>query len=135
MDSFVVSASTDTGRGLADISLQALTDVNDELDADLQKAIHAGANKSRTWLRGNAPKDTEDYAKDFRTVFTDREGHHEGTVYSDKHYPLTHLLEDGHNAHNQYGGPYGFVNPADPDHHMQRAQDVGVAEIERRLGT
>jgi len=134
VDDFVVSASADTGRGLADISLRALADVNSELDDELKSAIHGGTNKARTWLRGNAPKDSGDYAKDFRTSFSDEDGHHEGTVYSDKHWQLTHLIEDGHDAYNQYGGPYGYVDPAEPQHHMQKAQEVGTSEIEHRLG-
>lgn len=134
MADIVVKAKADSGKGLADVSLRALAEVNSALGADLRKAIRAGLSKSRTWLRGNAPKDTGDYAGDFRTSFKDGDGHCEGTVYNDKHWQITHLLEDGHDSWNQYGGPYGEVAPADPEHHMQRAQDVGVTEIKRRLG-
>lgn len=134
MADYVVKASADSGRGLADVSLRALANVNAQLGGELRKAVRAGTSKARTWLRGNAPKRTGDYAGDFRTSFKDGDGHCEGTVYNDKHWQLTHLLEDGHDSKNQYGGSYGEVGPADPEHHMQRAQDVGTAEIKRRLG-
>lgn len=48
--------------------------------------------------------------KHYRSCFTTRKtGDLEQTLWNRK-YPLSHLLEDGHQVYNQYGGPYA-INP------------------------
>lgn len=106
-----------------------------ELDDELKEAMHDTGRVTRAYLRGNSPRDSGDYAKDWRFATTDRDGHHEVVVKNEHHYQLTHLLEDGHNIRNEKGGPVlGWVEPAKPDHHIERAYEVGKAELERRLG-
>lgn len=131
---YKVSASDTSGSQFMQAHQEILDSVNAELDAELQEAIHDGAKQTRTYLRGNSPKDTGDYAKDWAVNNTDRDGHHEGTVYNRKHYQLTHLLMDGHESKNQYGGPYGHVDPAEPQGYMDRAQQAGLDAISKRLG-
>ena len=71
---------------------QILGEINDELDAELKAAVRSGAQAARTFLRGNSPKQSGDYARDWACDYSDREGHHEAVVKNRHHYQLTHLL-------------------------------------------
>ena len=42
--------------------------------------------------------------------------------------------ENKHKIRNQYGGPYGFVESAEPEHHLQRAQERGLRRLNQLLG-
>lgn len=130
-DQFVVNA-----RDADFVALhgQIFGEISDELDAELKDAIHSGAQAARTFLRGNSPKDTGDYARDWACDYSDRDGHHEAVVKNRHHYQLTHLLEDGHKSKNQYGGPYGTVPPAQPANHIELASRHGEEAISRKLG-
>ena len=131
-DDYVVQAGSNTG--LAEVSLGVLAEFNEILDDGLGAAIHEVGKSTRTDLRSNSPKDTGAYSRSWGCDFSDKEGHHEAVVANRKHWQKTHLLEDGHDAKNQYGGPYGHVDPADPEHHLQRAQERGVRKLEQLLG-
>lgn len=109
-------------------------DINAELDAELEDVMHDAGKAARSYLRGNSPKDTGAYSRSWGVSSSDRDGHHEVTVHNRKHYQLTHLLEDGHEAKNQYGGPYGFVDPATPEGHIAKADEAGKRVIAERLG-
>lgn len=52
------------------------------------------------------------------------------TVYNEKHYRLTHLLEDGHASANQYGGGYGTVPAYE---HIEPIEKKFIKEFEQRL--
>lgn len=131
-DDYVVQAGSNTG--LAEVSLGVLAEFNEILDDGLGAAIHEVGKSTRTDLRSNSPKDTGAYSRSWGCDFSDKEGHHEAVVANRKHWQITHLLEDGHDTKNQYGGPYGHVDPADPEHHLQRAQERGVRKLEQLLG-
>ena len=130
-DQYVVNA-----RDADFVSLHAemFAEFNQELDEDLKDALHSGAAAARTFLRGNSPKQTGEYARDWACEYDDRDGHHEAVVKNRSHYQLTHLLEDEHESKNQYGGPYGKVPPAKPEHHIQRAAERGEEVIDKKLG-
>ncbi len=113
-------------------------EVNAELNAELQEAVHEGGKVARSNLRSNSPKSEGggEYARSWGCDFTDRYGHHEVAVVNRKHWPLTHLLTDGHRSFNQYnkgGDPYGDVDPADANY-VNEAADAGLRVIEQKLG-
>lgn len=130
-DQFVVNARD---ADFVTLHGQMFGEINDELDAELKDALHSGAAASRTYLRGNSPKQTGDYARDWACDYSDREGHHEAVVKNRHHYQVTHLLEDGHKIRNQYGGPYGTVGPAQPEHHIELAAKRGEEVVMQKLG-
>lgn len=130
-DQFTASAG---GDEFVAIHGQIFGEINDELDAELKDAIRSGAAAARTFLRGNSPKQTGDYARDWACEYSDRDGHHEAIVMNRHHYQITHLLEDGHKIRNQYGGPYGTMGPAQPEHHIELASKRGEEAINKKLG-
>ena len=52
------------------------------------------------------------------------------TIHNKKKYQLTHLLEDGHETYNQYGGPYRRT-PAHP--HIDEVEKVVVEQYETEV--
>lgn len=132
-DDYVVQAGSNTG--LAEVSLGVLAEFNELLDDELGAAIHEVGKSTRTDLRSNSPKDTGSYSRSWGCDFSDKEGHHEAVVVNRKHWQITHLLEDGHDIKNRKGGPtLGHVGPADPEHHLQQAQERGIRKLEQLLG-
>ena len=129
---YVVQAGSNSG--LAEVSLGVLAEFNEILDDELGAAIHEVGKSTRTDLRSNSPKQTGAYSRSWACDYSDKEGHHEAVVANRKHWQITHLLEDGHDIKNQYGGPYGHVGPADPEHHLQQAQERGIRKLEQLLG-
>ena len=130
---YVVQAGSNSG--LAEASLAALAELNDELDIELQDAIHEVGKSTRSDLRSNSPKQTGAYSRSWGCDFSDKEGHHEAVVANRKHWQRTHLLEDGHKIKNRKDGPVlGHVGPADPEHHLQQAQERGIRKLEQLLG-
>ena len=105
-----------------------------ETDAEVKASIEAAGKKSRSYVRANSPKLSGKYSRSWDMDSSSRDGHHIAVIKNRKHWQLTHLLEDGHDSYNQYGGSYGRVGPAQPEHHVQRAYEVGKAELERLLG-
>lgn len=132
-DDYVVQAGSNTG--LAEVSLGVLAEFNELLDDGLGAAIHEVGKSTRADLRSNSPKDTGAYSRSWGCDFSDKEGHHEAVVANRRHWQITHLLEDGHDVKNRKDGPVlGHVGPADPEHHLQRAQERGVRKLEQLLG-
>ena len=129
---YVVQAGSNSG--LAEASLGILAEYNEILDDELGAAIHEVGKSTRTDLRSNSPKQTGAYSRSWACDYSDKEGHHEAVVANRKHWQVTHLLEDGHDTKNQYGGPYGHVGPADPEHHLQQAQERGIRKLDQLLG-
>ena len=129
---YVVQAGSNSG--LAEASLGILAEYNEILDDELGAAIHEVGKSTRTDLRSNSPKQTGAYSRSWACDYSDKEGHHEAVVANRKHWQVTHLLEDGHDTKNQYGGPYGHVGPADPEHHLQQAKERGIRKLEQLLG-
>lgn len=118
-----------------EVSLDFLEEVNADLDAELGDAIRSGGDASRSYLRANSPKDSGDYARSWACDHEDREGHHEAIVHARApFYRVTHLLTDGHESRNQYGGPYRHVGPAKPEGYMDAAVEQGRKVIEQKLG-
>lgn len=123
-----------SGISFAEATIGALEEFNAEKDAEVQEAFHAGGRATRSHLRGNSPKETGAYSRSWSMESQDREGHHKVVVRNRRHYQLTHLLEDGHDVKNQYGGPFGHVGPAKPEHHIDEAAKKGAEVIRSKLG-
>lgn len=131
-DQFTVSAG---GDNFVALHSQIFGEINAELDAELKAAVRSGAAAARTYLRGNSPKQTGEYARDWACDYSDRDGHHEAVVKNRHHYQLTHLLEDGHDIKNRKDGPVlGHVGPAKPEHHIEQASKRGEEAINKKLG-
>lgn len=128
--------TVDAGSGdFVSLHSQIFGEINDELDAELKDAVRIGAQTARTYLRGNSPKESGDYARDWACDYSDRDGHHEAVVKNRHHYQLTHLLEDGHDIKNRKDGPVlGHVAPAKPKHHIEQASKRGEEAINKKLG-
>lgn len=54
----------------------------------------------------------------------------QATIYNQKYYPLAHLLENGHETYNQFGGPYRRT-PAHP--HILEVGDEVIEMYEREV--
>jgi len=119
------------------VTIMALEEVNAELDAELQDAIFTAGKTARSYLRSNSPRSEGggEYARDWATDSSGRDGHYESIVHNRKHYQLTHLLTDGHDIKNRKGGPsYGFVGPAQPVGFLDEAVERGNEVITSALG-
>lgn len=92
--------------------LQEYVDLSTE---EMKKAVRKTANTVKREISENAPKDTGKYAKSWAIKKTEEVNHRLViTVYSKKHYRLTHLLENGHALRN--GGrtrAYPHIKPAE----------------------
>ncbi len=133
MDSYRVNANSD--MAFVDVHALIVGEVEREEYERLCAAAHDAGIEARRNLRSNSPKLTGDYRKGWLMDTRKGNGHVEVHVYNRTDWQLAHLLEDGHESHNQYGGPYRRVGPADPEHHIQRASDAGEAVLFRKLGT
>ena len=132
MAGYRVSAS-DPGS-LMTATTAALEEWNAELDDELRRALAKGGKVAAQRLGTTAPKESGKYRRNFRHVEETTEiGHHESRV-TNKRQQLTHLLVDGFDSYNQYGGPYRHVGPASPEGFLEDAFNAGLQEIERELG-
>lgn len=95
----------------------------DELTNDTMKKASRNAVKE---LKTTSAKRSGDYAKDWAVKTENGFGKSKiYIVHNRKHYMLTHLLENGHIARNQYG-TYGRVNG---DGHIKDAEQNGINEV------
>lgn len=109
----------------------------DELDSfynacveDIQEAAQAAAKYAQKRLKNESPKRFGNYAADWKINHKKNRSGSETTVYNDKLYMLSHLLEYGHPTGNG-GRTEGkqFIKPIE-----DAANDKFVQEIERRAG-
>lgn len=134
MDSYTVNAGSN--GNFSAINMGILEEFNAELDAELKEAIHAGGKAARTYARSNAPRSHGSGGGKYRRSISLRvddteNGRHSAVVYSPRLWMMIHLLDQGHDSYNQYGGPYRFVKG---DQHFTRANEEGKRVIERMLG-
>ena len=84
-------------NGLADAIMDALQEFETEATEAVKESVVSAADACLASVKANSPKDSGDYQKGWR-VKKVYEGEHDMRVrvYNKDHYPLTHLLEDGH---------------------------------------
>ena len=116
---------------LAGVVMDGLNEYARLATEDMKEAVRSAGKTVRKEIKGNAPKDTEEYGKSWR-VKTVRETSQTlaVVVHSKNRYQLAHLLEYGHALRN--GGRY------EGEVHIAPAEELGIRqlqkEIERALG-
>lgn len=109
---------------------QILEDYGKEVKEVVNESIEAEAPKIVKELKKTSPKDRGEYAKGWKKkVDKDRLDGIAITVYNEKHYRLTHLLEKGHALRG--GGrtsPQPHIAPA-----QEKAEQDIIKEITEKL--
>ena len=107
---------------------------------DLTEEVHTTAERSKVEvardtakeLRQTSPRQANSprsgrYARGWRYV---NEGDN-AYVYNQTDWQLTHLLADGHEKYNRFGGPYGDKTKANP--HIDNAEAFAKRELSIRI--
>lgn len=103
-----------------------LEEYGEEVQEVVSKSIEAEAPKVVKELKKSSPKNRGEYAKSWKKeIEKDRLNGTKMTVYNEKHYRLTHLLEFGHALRS------GGRTRAIP--HIKPAQDKAEKEIIREI--
>lgn len=105
---------------------EVLDEYASELKSQVEAAADATSKNTVKRLKQTSPKKSGDYAKGWSRKKI--EGGY--VVYNRKKPRLTHLLENGHAAANQFGS-LGFRVPAYP--HIRPAADEGIKEFEELI--
>ena len=111
---------------LAAAVVQELQAYSSEVAEDVKEVVKSATKTCVTTLKHSSPKNTGKYAKDWKW----KRAHESKNdircqVYNDKHYQLTHLLEDGHALKT------GGRAPAHP--HIQPAADAASELLEKEV--
>lgn len=102
--------------------IDVLATYTDEISDIVDKTCKEVAQNTAKELRRTSPKQSGDYAASWK-VKKIKKG--EYTVYNQKHYRLTHLLENGHAKRN--GGRTRAFK------HIEPAQEKAAEELIRKL--
>lgn len=111
---------------LADEVNKSLEEYAKVTNDGVKEAVKTVAKDVRDQIEKTAPKDTGKYAKSWSVKATKESSNaYEMTVYSKKHYRLTHLLENGHALRQ------GGRTKAMP--HIEPAEQMGIKELEEEI--
>lgn len=120
--------------GSVEIQMREILDEYQERVKDVtNKSIDKTAKESTSKLKNTSPKRTGKYARGWKTTKKRGSGGIETVTVHNKHYQLTHLLENGHIVRNKKG-TYGRTNGIKHIAPVEEwAQSELPAEIEREL--
>lgn len=104
---------------------------------DMKTAMKIAGKEGAAYLKNTSPVSKNGrrkgrYARGWRFAFEDSAGRKGDTyIYNQTDWQLTHLLEDGHQTFNRYGGPFG--DGAKGDHHISNAEGYVYGILDRNL--
>ena len=114
-----------------------LLEYGDAIRDAIDEALPKIAKETVSILRNTSPKSSGAYAKDWRMEKWTLNSNYAGvTVYNNKHYQLTHLLEYGHDVTREKGGKK--LGEAKKHPHIEEAERIAgdrlINEIKRKVG-
>lgn len=121
-----------TGSVSAQVA-EILEEYSERVKDVTNNAIDKTAKESSSKLKNTSPKRTGKYARGWRVTKKRGSGGIETVTVHNRHYQLTHLLENGHIVRNKkgtYGRTSGIPHIAPVE---EWAQSELPAEIEREL--
>lgn len=123
------------GKDLDAVIDEAIRETNAAVLFASKDAAKTAADSTAKLLKSTSPKQSGKYARGWKVKAQDG-GY---VVYNDKHYRLTHLLENGHDVivNGKKVGrakAYPHIKPAEQEGIKDFEQEVRK-QIERRLGT
>ena len=111
---------------LANVVLEGLNEYARLATEDMKEAVRSASKTVHKEIKANAPKDTGEYGKSWRTKRV-RETSQTLTmvVHSKNRYQLAHLLEYGHALRN--GGRY------EGEVHIAPAEELGIRQLQEEI--
>ncbi len=110
----------------------ALEEVTENVREATTEAGKTTARDVAKQLRATSPRQEHgEHAGRYAKGWTYKAGEMEAIVYNRTDWQLTHLLADGHDVYNQYGGPY--EGRASGDSHIADAEEFGITEYPLRI--
>ena len=104
-----------------------LNEYSNEIQEGTTNAAIEIAEKGKSKLRQNSPKNTGKYRKGWRVDKRSGKGYVHTTIYNATDWQLTHLLEKPHAIKNQYG-EWGTYSP-------EKSGTVHIAPVEEECVT
>lgn len=104
-----------------------LNEYSNEIQEGITNAAIEIAEKGKSKLRQNSPKNTGKYRKGWRVDKRSGKGYVHTTIYNATDWQLTHLLEKPHAIKNQYG-KWGTYSP-------EKSGTVHIAPVEEECVT
>ena len=116
---------------------QLLLEYGDAIRDAVNDALPKIAKETISLLRVTSPRQTGAYGKDWKLQKWSENQFYTGvTVFNDKHYQLTHLLEYEHDVKNKKGGP--VIGKTKAHKHIEEAEKIAgerlIREIQRKVG-
>lgn len=107
--------------------------VQQEIQTITKKIGQKGAAAMRSKAQSTFPKGKK-YAKGWRVTFEHTRLTSKATIHNAQMPGLPHLLENGHQSYNQYGGPYSTSNaPVKGVSHISEVEKELTEQYEREV--
>lgn len=81
---------------LANELTQAVKEYTEDVSKGVEKALNKAAEEIRDDAAAAAPKNTGDYAENFKVTKRGQDGNSKRIIWNKKHHRRVHLLEFGH---------------------------------------
>ena len=112
--------------------MEMLNEYGDEIVDISKEAVDEVAKEAVKVVKNNAPVDTGKYKKSItQKIAYESLTERRRTIYSNKYAGLTHLLENGHQKFNGFGGPYPGRTRAFP--HWIKGEEYAQKELPKRI--